>query len=43
MQFHDFGKTTGKTVMVMHGMICDWQKFREIFKPLEEGYHFRDS
>lgn len=23
----------------MHGMLCDWQKFREIFKPLEEEYH----
>ena len=39
MQFHDFGKTTNKTIMVMHGMICDWQKFREIFKSLEEEYH----
>ena len=38
MQFHEYGSTAGKTVMVMHGMLCDWQKFREIFKPLEEEF-----
>ena len=39
MQFHEYGKTEGKTVMVMHGMLCDWRKFREIFLPLEDDYH----
>ena len=39
MQFHEYGNTAGRTVMVMHGMLCDWRKFREIFKPLEEEYH----
>ena len=23
----------------MHGMLCDWRKFREIFMPLEKEYH----
>ena len=39
MQFHEYGDKEKKTVMVMHGMICDWRKFREIFSPLEQDYH----
>ena len=31
MQFHEYGDKDKKTIMVMHGMICDWRKFREIF------------
>ena len=38
MQFHEFGDQGKKTLLVMHGMICDWQKFREIFMPLEQDY-----
>ena len=39
MQFHECGNTERKTVMVMHGMLCDWRKFREIFRPLENDFH----
>ena len=38
MQFHEYGPTEKKTLMVMHGMICDWRKFREIFMPLEQDH-----
>ena len=38
MQFHEYGDTGKKTLMVMHGMICDWQKFRELFMPLEQDF-----
>ena len=36
MQFHAFGGGSGKTLLVMHGMRCDWRKFREIFMPPEQ-------
>ena len=39
MQFHEYGDEEKKTIIVMHGMICDWRKFREIFEPLEQDYH----
>ena len=38
MQFHEFGDQGKKTLLVMHGMICDWRKFREIFMPLEQDF-----
>lgn len=38
MQFHEYGDEEKKTIIVMHGMICDWRKFREIFEPLEQDY-----
>ena len=38
MQFHEYGEKGKKTLLVMHGMICDWRKFREIFMPLEQDY-----
>ena len=38
MQFHEFGRNDGRTLMVMHGMICDWRKFRELFMPLEQEF-----
>ena len=38
MQFNEFGNISGKKVMVMHGMLCDWRRFREIFRTLEEEY-----
>ena len=38
MQFHEFGNEGKKTLLVMHGMICDWRKFRDIFQPLEQDY-----
>ena len=37
MQFHEYGDIGKKTLLVMHGMICDWRRFREIFKPLEQN------
>ena len=39
MQFHEYGDNDKNTIMVVHGMICDWRKFREIFKTLEQDYH----
>ena len=36
MQFHEYGE--GNPIVVMHGMLCDWRKFREIFMPLEQDY-----
>ena len=36
MQFHEYGDIGKRTLLVMHGMSCDWHKFREIFKPLEQ-------
>jgi pimeloyl-ACP methyl ester carboxylesterase len=38
MQFHEFGDKGNKTLLVMHGMLCDWRKFREIFMPLEQDF-----
>ena len=34
MQFHEYGEENRKTLLVMHGMLCDWRKFREIFMPI---------
>ncbi|MBR4394114.1 MAG: alpha/beta hydrolase [Oscillospiraceae bacterium] len=39
MQFHEFGEEGNPTLLVMHSMLCDWQKFREIFMPLERDFH----
>ena len=38
MQFHEYGDHGKKTLLVMHGMLCDWREFREIFRPLEQGF-----
>ena len=38
MQFHVFGDPNNKTLLIMHGMLCDWRKFREIFMPLEQDF-----
>jgi pimeloyl-ACP methyl ester carboxylesterase len=38
MQFHEFGDIENPTLLVMHGMLCDWQKFRELFQPLEQEF-----
>ena len=38
MQFHEYGYNGNKTLLVMHGMLCDWRKFREIFMPLEQDF-----
>ena len=38
MQFHEFGDIENSTLLVMHGMLCDWRKFRELFQPLEQDY-----
>ena len=38
MQFHEFGDKGDKTLLVMHGMLCDWRKFRELFQPLEQDF-----
>ena len=38
MQFHEYGDKENKTLLVMHGMLCDWRKFREIFREMEEDH-----
>jgi pimeloyl-ACP methyl ester carboxylesterase len=38
MQFHEFGEEDNPTLLIMHGMLCDWRKFREIFMPLEQEF-----
>ncbi len=39
MQFHSYGDKKNKTILALHGMLCDWQNFRELLKPLEETYY----
>lgn len=39
MQFHEYGNKGNKSILMLHGMLCDWRKFRELLKPLEESYH----
>ena len=39
MEFHTYGNKENKTVMVVHGMLCDWRKFRELLQPLEDTYY----
>ena len=38
MQFHEFGEKGKPTLLIMHGMLCDWRKFRDLFQPLEQDY-----
>ena len=38
MQFHEFGEEEKPTLLIMHGMLCDWRKFREIFMSLEQDF-----
>ncbi len=39
MQFHAFGDKKNKRVLALHGMLCDWRKFRELLRPLEDSYY----
>ena len=39
MQFHSYGDKKNKAILALHGMLCDWLKFRELLKPLEEAYY----
>lgn len=39
MQFHPFGDKNNKCILALHGMLCDWRKFRDLLKPLEESYY----
>lgn len=39
MQFHPFGDKNNKSILALHGMLCDWRKFRDLLKPLEESYY----
>lgn len=39
MQFHAFGDIQKKKILALHGMLCDWRKFRELLRPLEESYY----
>ena len=39
MQFHEFGDKNNKSILVLHGMLCDWDKFRNILCPLEDSFY----
>ncbi len=39
MQFHPFGDKNNKSILALHGALCDWRKFRELLKPLEDSYY----
>ena len=39
MQFHAFGDKNRKSILALHGMLCDWRKFRELLKPLEDSFY----
>lgn len=39
MEFHTFGDKSKKPLLVMHGMLCDWRKFYEKLKLLQEEYY----
>ena len=39
MEFHEFGKPDGKTILLMHGMLQHWSTEYQLLKPLEEHYH----
>lgn len=39
MQFHAFGDKKNKSILALHGMLCDWRKFRELLMPLEDSYY----
>lgn len=38
MQFHTYGDIRHRKILLLHGMLCDWAKFRELLKPLETSY-----
>lgn len=37
MQFHPFGDKNNKSILALYGILCDWRKFRDLLKPLEES------
>ena len=39
MQFHEYGNKDNQSILMLHGMLCDWRKFRELLKSLEETYY----
>ena len=38
MQFHTYGDIRHRKILLLHGMLCDWARFRELLKPLEATY-----
>lgn len=38
MEFHTFGDKHNKKLLLMHGMLCDWRKFHELLKALDECF-----
>lgn len=39
MIFNTFGNMENKRILALHGMLCEWTKFRDLLKPLEEEYY----
>ena len=39
MEFHTFGDKHNKKLLLMHGMLCDWRKFHELLKALDECFY----
>ena len=39
MEFHTFGDKHNKKLLLMHGMLCDWRKFHELLKALDEYFY----
>ncbi len=39
MQFHAYGDRDNKRILLLHGMLCDWAKFRALLRPLEASYY----
>lgn len=39
MEFHTFGDKHNKKLLLMHGMLCDWRKFQELLKALDECFY----
>lgn len=38
MEFHTFGNKANKTLLIMHGMLCDWRKFYKKLEDLADNF-----
>lgn len=38
MLFNEFGSKENPSLLILHGMMCDWRNFYNALKPLEENY-----
>ena len=39
MEFHAYGDISNRKVLLLHGMLCGWRKFRELLCPLEDEFY----